>query len=391
MKSLFSRALFSSLGTVGVVMLLTATACGSATPTRPAATATLIAAAPATSTPAVAATPTLTTTVAATSTVAITTTVPATGTKVAQFVTPTKAVAKPTNTKGAAPPPAPGALTGHVAFSVRLPWVDLTRGEAFTRQIWVMNADGSGAHQILERARWPAFSPDGTRMAYFELDTGLHLADANGGGGKVAVSGGGICCYSWSPDGQWIAYTDSINSNKPTGPLKKVKVDTAFNYGNQNIIDLGVKGLAPAFSPDGKQIAFGGCLTNSSTCGIFVISADGGTPRVLTQDYGGNPHWSPKGDKIVYHAGVANEGRNQVFVVDADGKNKKQLTTSTRGNDGQPIFSRDGTRIFYRSDQDGTEWAIYVMNADGSGKKKLYGPVPADQDFWGWDSLSVSP
>jgi len=67
------------------------------------------------------------------------------------------------------------------------------------------------------------------------------------------------------------------------------------------------------------------------------------------------------------------------------------LTNSTKGNDGQPNFSRDGTHIFYRSDQEGTEWAIYVMNADGSGKKKLFGPVPADQDFWGWDSISVSP
>lgn len=385
MKSFFTHTI-CLLGAIGIALLVTATACGTAaTPTRPAATATLIAAAPATSTPAVAATPTLTVTVAATTTVAVTATVPATGTKVAQFVTPTKVGAKPTNTKGAALPVVPGPLTGHVAFSVRFPGVDFV-----SRQVWVMNADGSGAHQILERARWPSFSPDGSRMAYYELDTGLHLADANGGGGKAVVTGA-ACCYSWSPDGQWVAYTQSINQNKPTGPLKKIKVDTAFNYGNQDIHDLGVQGLAPAFSPDGKQIAFGGCMTNSSTCGIFVIGADGGPTRVLTQDYGGNPHWSPKGDKIVYHAGVANEGRNQVFIVDADGKNKKQLTTATKGNDGQPVFSRDGTRIFYRSDQDGTEWAIFVMNADGSGKKKLYGPVPADTDFWGWDSLSVSP
>jgi|GEM_PF-1358492 len=389
MKSFFSHTIVSTLGAIGIALFLTATACGSATPTRPAATPTLIAAAPASPTLAVTATPTLTATVAATTTVAITATVPATGTKVAQFVTPTKAAAKATATKGAAAV-VPGPLTGKIAFSVRLPWVDLTRGEAYTRQIWVMSADGSGAHQILERSRWPAFSPDGTRVAYYELDTGMHLADGNGGGGKAVVTGA-ACCYSWSPDGVWLAYTQSINQNKPTGPLKRIKVDTAFNYGNQDIHDLGVQGLAPAYSPDGKQIAFGGCLTNSSTCGIFVISSDGGSPRVLTQDYGGNPHWSPKGDKIVYHAGVANEGRNQVFVVDADGKNKKQLTTATKGNDGQPIFSQDGTRIFYRSDQDGTEWAIYVMNADGSNKKKLYAPVPADQDFWGWESLSVAP
>lgn len=387
MKSYLSNTLVLVFGVIAFALLFTATACGTAaTPTRPPATATILSVAQ--TSPTAAATPTLTPTVATTATVAITVTVPATGTKVAQFVTPTRSAAKPTNTRAAAP--APGPLSGRVAFSVRTYPIDLARGEAFNRQIWVMNADGSNVHQIVDRARWPSFSPDGSRLAYYELDTGLHLADGNGGGGKSVVSGA-ACCYSWSPDSQWIAYTQSINQNKPTGPLKKIKVDSAFNYGNQNIVDLGVQGLAPTFSPDGKQIAFGGCLTNSSTCGIFVVSADGGSTRVVTSDYGGNPHWSPKGDKIVYHAGVANEGRNQVFIVDADGKNKKQLTNSTKGNDGQPIFSRDGTRIFYRSDQDGTEWAMYVMNLDGSGKKKLYGPIPADQDFWGWDSLSVAP
>ncbi len=381
MKSFFSHAIVSMLGAIGVVLLLTATACGSAAPTRAPATSTLISIAQ--GTPTTAATPILapSATTAATTTVAVTTTVPATGTKVAQFVTPTRAAPKATNTRGAAPPP--GALTGRVAYSVRFPGVDFVH-----RQVWVMNADGSGAHQILERARWPAFSPDGTRLAYYELDTGLHLADANGGGGKAVVSGA-VCCYSWSPDSQWIAYTDSIRQNQPTGPIKKIKVDTAFNA-TQNISDLGVQGVAPAFSPDGKQIAYGGCLTGSSTCGIFVISASGSGPRVVTSDYGGNPHWSPRGDKIVYHAGVG-DGRVQVFVVNADGSGKKQLTSSVKGNDGQPIWSRDGTRIFYRSDQDGTEWAVYVMNADGSGKKKLVVSGPADPDFWGWDSLSVAP
>ncbi len=375
-----SSSIFYMLGILSFGLLFTVTACGSATPTRTPGTPTGVSLAQGTPTVA-AATPTLAPSSTTATTTTVTTTVPATETKVAQFLTPTNTprprTAAPTGL------PQPGPLTGHVAYSVRFPGVDFVH-----RQVWVMNADGSGAHQILERARWPAFSKDGKRLAYYELDTGLHLADANGGGGKIALSGGAVCCFAWSPDGNWIVYAESLKTNQPGGPIKKLKADTAFNT-NKSIIELAPCCSGPTFSPDGTQVAYAGCELNTSTCGIFVVGANGGTPRKVTTDTGGNPDWSPRGDKIVYHAGVG-DGRIQVFIVNADSSGKKQLT-SGKGNDGQPVWSHDGTHIFYRSDQDGTEWAIYVMNADGSGKRKLLSPVPVDQDFWGWDSLSLAP
>lgn len=375
-RSNSSSVVLYSLGVLSLATLLTVTACGSATPTRVPATPTGVALAQGTPTvsgpPTTAPTPTVVTT-------SVTATVPTTETKVAQFVTPTTTPRPRTQTPAVV---SPGPLKGRIAYSVRFPGVDFVH-----RQIWVVNADGSGEHQILERGRWPAFSKDGTRLAYYELDTGLNLADGNGGGAKHALSGA-VCCFSWSPDGNWIVYAESIKINQPGGPIKKLKVDTAFNN-NKSIIELAPCCSGPTFSPDGMHIAYAGCELNSSTCGIFVIGADGGTPRKLTTDTGGNPDYSPKGDKVVYHAGVG-DGHVQVFIVNSDGTGRKQLT-SGKGNDGQPVWSRDGTRIFYRSDQDGTEWAIYVMNADGSGKRKLMSPAPVDQDFWGWDSLSLAP
>lgn len=373
-RSYSSSATLYLLGVISLAVLFTLTACGSATPTR-APTPTTVAQIQATPTvplpPTVAPTDTTTTTV--------TTTVPTPETKVAQFVAPTSTPRPRTPTPAVV---APGPLKGRIAYSVRFPGVDFVH-----RQVWLVNADGSGEHQILERARWPAFSKDGTRLAYYELDTGMNLADANGGGARRALSGP-LCCFSWSPDGVWIVYAESIKINQPGGPIKKLKVDTAFNI-NKEIIELAPCCNGPTYSPDGKQIAYGGCESNSSTCGIFVIGADGGVPRHLTTDAGGNPDYSPKGDKIVYHTGVG-DGRVQVFIVNSDGTGRKQLT-SGKGNDGQPVWSRDGTHIFYRSDQDGTEWAIYVMNPDGSGRRKLVSPTPVDQDFWGWDSLSLAP
>ncbi len=375
-RSHSSGAFSCIIGVFSLAILFAATACGSATPTR-APTPTSVALGQTTSSAQVSPTVLVPPTVATTTTV--TATVSTTETKVAQFVTPTNTPRPRTPTSAVA---APGPLKGRIAYSVRFPGVDFIH-----RQIWVVNADGSGEHQILERARWPAFSKDGTRLAYYELETGMFLADGNGGGAKHALTGP-VCCFSWSPDGNWIVYAESIKINQPGGPIKKLKVSTAFNS-TKDIVELAPCCNGPTYSPDGTRIAYGGCESNSSTCGIFVIGADGGVARHVTTDAGGNPDFSPRGDKIVYHAGVG-DGRIQIFVVNADGTGRKQLT-SGKGNDGQPVWSRDGTRIFYRSDQDGTEWAIYVMNADGSGKRKLISPVPVDQDFWGWDTLSLAP
>jgi Tol biopolymer transport system component len=80
----------------------------------------------------------------------------------------------------------------------------------------------------------------------------------------------------------------------------------------------------------------------------------------------------------------------QVWVANADGSGKKQLTNG-KSNDGQPVWSRDGGSIFWRSDQNGSAWAIYVMNADGSSQRRIINNVPPDPNLWGWESLSVGP
>jgi TolB protein len=109
----------------------------------------------------------------------------------------------------------------------------------------------------------------------------------------------------------------------------------------------------------------------------------------LTTDHGGNADCSPRGDQIVYQV-PDNAGHRQVFVINANGSGKKQLTRGA-SNDGQPTWSRDGGSIFWRSDQNGTAWAIYVMNADGTNPRKLIDNAIPDQDLWGWESLSAAP
>ncbi len=306
--------------------------------------------------------------------------------------TPTKfavAVASPTNTAAPKPTatsaPKPAALSGKIAYTV------VTGDAPKFHTVWVANVDGSGAHQILTNASYPALSPDGKSIAYLGnpegKSAGLYIANVDGGGLMNApiVIDPGVCCLKWSRDGNWIVYAVSPRPNYPGGDISKIKIDGFY----KTIVGLGVAGNGTAFSPDGNQVVYSGSLPNQTQLGLMIVPSGGGAPRQITTDNGGTAEWSPRGDKIVYAAND-NSGHRQVFVINPDGSGKKQLTNG-KGNDAQPAWSRDGSAIFWLSDQNGTAWAIYVMNADGSNPRKIIDGAAPDSTFWGWESLSVSP
>jgi TolB protein len=129
-------------------------------------------------------------------------------------------------------------------------------------------------------------------------------------------------------------------------------------------------GESPAWSPDGRRIAFhrGGT--------IHVIEADGSNERSLGQ--GWNPAWSPDGTRIVFNTGFNRD--DGIFVMNADGSGLRRLIRRDFANPGSgdwtgwPEWSPDGRQIsFVRApDYDSYDpWQIYVMNADGSDPRNL--------------------
>jgi Tol biopolymer transport system component len=370
---------------ISLAVVLISVACGSATPTLPPASPTLAASgqptlaeptAPPTATGPAGATETPPPT--PTGSTPVTATVAATRTAT---VAPTRT---PRPTAETQPSPKPAALSGKIAYGVYL-------GEDYRlRTIQVAAVNATAGAQILTGAAWPAFSPDGTRIAYFGLaKEGIFIANSDGGNpmGPLGITSPGVCCLDWSRDGTWIVFADSPRPSQPGGPIKMLKIDGVF----KTIVDLKVFGNGPSFSPDGKHIVWSGCLPNTSTCGLMITPTDGsGSVQVLTRDNGGNAAWSPDGKRIAYQASDG-AGHQQVFVINVDGSGGRKQLTNGKGNDGQPAWSRDGGSIFWRSDQNGTAWAIYVMNADGSNPRRLIADAPADPHLWGWQSISVAP
>jgi Tol biopolymer transport system component len=160
--------------------------------------------------------------------------------------------------------------------------------------IWVMNSDGSHAHQIYQSGWDPGWSPDGSQILFASgsLDSAqLYVINANGNGLKQLTNMSGIRGRSdWSIQNVIAFYA---------GPSWQRNVFTIRADGS-NLVQLtdGGNSQGPAFSPDGEWIAFTGYFDNmgdANGCEIYIIRIDGSDRRRLTSNSycDWQPRWGP--------------------------------------------------------------------------------------------------
>ena len=152
----------------------------------------------------------------------------------------------------------------------------------------------------------PAWSPDGSRIAFASNREGnydvfpLYLMNADGTNQHRIHSAYAISGYpSWSPDGKEIVFANDKEENR-TGNFELFLIEPETINAEKRLTFHARYDIAPAFSPDGRRIAF-----TSSADGnweIYVINADGtGLVRITRNPASeANPVWSPDGTKLVF-------------------------------------------------------------------------------------------
>jgi|GEM_PF-4985787 len=190
--------------------------------------------------------------------------------------------------------------------------IAFSRGSGQIKDLHVMNADGSNPVKRAAGSR-PTWSPDGESLAFvcwgaYGLDIcTLKVDDAAATPVNVTRQGGHVDHPAWSPDGTRIAYTSDWAMSDLWFDLWVVGADASAPVALTTHTPAAPNPFQhwqPAWSPDGRRIAFVTCAWAWNFCSgsaISVMNADGsGIVRLAAAGGFANPTWSPGGGVIAF-------------------------------------------------------------------------------------------
>jgi acylaminoacyl-peptidase len=277
----------------------------------------------------------------------------------------------------------------------------------------------------LEAAVDPQISPDGSQIAYVRRSmdimsdravSNVWIVDTDGGNHRPLLSGAhSYSNHRWSPSGDRIAYVSGVD-----GRGAQIHVRWMDTGQTAMLTNVRQQPSSISWSPDGAQIAFemfvereGASLAeppaapegsewappvkvidairyrgdgvgylDTGNTHLFVLSAQGGTPRQLTSDdydHNGPLAWTPDGEKIIFAANRQEDWLHdpveaELWSVEVSTGNLVKLT-DRNGPDFSPVISPDGKKIAYLGFDDQKmgyhNTNVYVMDVDGESIQTL--------------------
>lgn len=337
---------------------------------------------------------------------------------------------------------------GHPSFSpdgtrVAFHWNGDERGDD---DIYVMRIGAEDLHRLTKdpaNDTNPAWSPDGRDIAFLRsvsnTQSALMMAPAIGGTERTVAVLPRVRSFTWSPDGQYIAYSLAASDNEfnpaPDGGISAISLST----GQTLPITASAKGTGdshPSFSRDGRKLAFvrrsdlwmlpiDGALRSTGPAvrltfdsvgaqypvwtrdgSSLIFAADRGVhgklrkiavdnPNAAPQEVGGEDAFEPAidaaGSRLVYSRSAVVDSLNTIELCGAgctpEAPRKLVYSTKLARN---PSYSPDGRRIAFESSRSG-HMEIWICDRDGSNPRQLtnLGGVPVGTPNWSPDGTQI--
>jgi TolB protein len=212
------------------------------------------------------------------------------------------------------------------------------------REVYVMDADGANPVRLTREPAedsWPRFSPDGRWIAFVSSRSGrreIHVVKPDGTGvrpltrGELDVDGR----VAWSPDSAHVLFRGNTRGRTPEQDVPGFFYSAALGDGTtRRLTDVARRDYNAVWAPDGARIAFdanrdGGWESDNGGWEIFSARPDGSDRRRLTRNAVNDwaPAWSPDGRQIAYCSGM--DDRYEIHVMGADGSAVRRLTFMVR-------------------------------------------------------------
>jgi TolB protein len=251
-------------------------------------------------------------------------------------------------------------------FDVRFKLWDVVKGNVLGGQSTAVDAADLrlAAHRIADFIYEKLTGDKGvfsTRIAYVTKGGGrytLRVADADGEGGQVALnSPEPIISPAWSPDGRQLAYV-SFEKQKAV-----VYTQDTSTGARRELANFRGSNSAPAWSPDGQMLAV--TLSRDSGSQLYLMDNAGGNVRRLTTSTAidTEPAFAPDGRSIYF---VSDRGGSpQIYRIGVGGGNVERITFGGSYNI-SPAVSPDGRTLAYISRQ-GNGFRLYTLDLAGNG------------------------
>ena len=254
--------------------------------------------------------------------------------------------------------------------------------------LWMIDADGRQHRPLAASGSGAVWSADGRRIAYVASSDGstqirMHWLDG-GQDASITRLTGSPGNLSWSPDGQWLAFTLRVPADEaPLASMPKAP--------------KGAEWAAPVKVIDRVIYRIdGGGYVDPGYTHVFVVAADGGAARQITSgkhNFNGRPAWSADGKSVIVSANLDADWEYQPTESDlyrfaiSDGAMTR--LTERKGPDRSPLLSADGRQLAWLGYDDMRHpyqtTRLHVGNADAGNARALTDGFDYSIDAAAWD------